>query len=135
MRLLPDAVARPVLERAKARLDALDLYPSPVRIERVRVVVLPLFFRIPPFRRYRGYALWRTILLKCPPGAGASDDLLTHELCHVWQGQHRRWHMVATYLSTRYVRNPYEREAREAVNQTRVAQPAAASATEASAST
>ncbi len=108
-----------MLERAKRRLDTLDLYPAPVRIDRVRIVVLPLFFRIPPFRRFKGYTLWRTILLKFPPGAGASDDLVTHELCHVWQGQQRRWHMLLTYLSTRYERNPYEREARAAASQTR----------------
>ena len=132
MHLLPDAVARPVLERAKARLDTLDLYSEPVRIGGVRILVFPLFFRIPPFRRYTGYALWRTILLRDPPGDGASEDLLTHELCHVWQGQHRRWHMIWIYLVTRYRRNPYEREARWAVSQTRVAQPAATSATAAS---
>jgi hypothetical protein len=131
---LPDGDARPVLERAKARLDALDLYPTPVRIERVRLVVLPLFFRLPLFRRFTGYALWRTILLKHPPGAGASDDLLTHELCHVWQGQHRRWHMLWTYVVTRYDANPYEREARRAVSQTRTAQPTAVSATSVSTS-
>ena len=119
MHRLPDAVARPVLERAKARLDTLGLYAVPVRIGGVRIVVLPLFFRIPPFRRYTGYALWRTILLRHPPAAGASDDLLTHELCHVWQGQHRRWHMLFTYATTRYRDNPYEREARLAVAQTR----------------
>ena len=123
MHRLPDASARPVLERAKARLDTLVLYPAPVRIGGVRIVVLPLFFRIPPFRRYTGYALWRTILLRYPPGEGTSDDLLTHELCHVWQGQHRRWHMLWTYIVTRYGRNPYEREARWAVSQTRAAQP------------
>ena len=58
-----------------------------MRIERVRVVVAPWFFRIPGFRRYHGYAFWRTILLK--RRADVSDDLLTHELCHIWQGQHR----------------------------------------------
>jgi hypothetical protein len=128
MHRLPDASARPVLERAKARLDTLDLYAAPVRTGGVRIVVLPLFFRIPPFRRFKGYTLWRTILLRFPPGEGTSDDLLTHELCHVWQGQQRRWHMLWTYLSTRYRRNPYEREARWAVSQTRPAQPAATSA-------
>ncbi len=74
------------LARAKARLDTLDYYPEPVRIDRVRIRVAPWFFRIPGFRRYHGYAFWRTILLR---SAGASDDLVTHELCHIWQGQHR----------------------------------------------
>jgi hypothetical protein len=85
----------------------------------VRVVVFPRFFRLPKFRRYRGYALWKTILLRHPPGTGASDDLVTHELCHIWQGQHRRWHMLWTYATTRYRENPYEQEAREAVAATR----------------
>jgi hypothetical protein len=110
--------ARERLARAQARLDTLDLYPEPVRIERVRVVVAPWFFRLPRLRRYRGYALWRTILLKLPLEQ-ASDDLLTHELCHIWQGQHRRWHMLWTYATTRYRQNPYEIEAREAVARTR----------------
>ena len=104
------------LERAKARLDRLDYYPEPVRIERVRVVVAPWFFRLPGFRRYSGYALWRTILLK---RADVSDDLLTHELCHVWQGQHRPLHVSFKHLTTRYRRNPYELEARRAVAETR----------------
>jgi len=104
------------LERAKARLDRLDYYPEPVRIERVRIVVTPWFFRLPGFRRYAGYALWRTILLK---RAEASDDLLTHELCHVWQGQNRPVHMSFTHVTTRYRDNPYELEARRAVAETR----------------
>ena len=104
------------LERAKARLDRLDYYPEPVRIERVRIVVAPWFFRLPGFRRYAGYALWRTILLK---RAEASGDLLTHELCHVWQGQHRPVHVSFKHLTTRYRRNPYELEARRAVVETR----------------
>ena len=124
MHRVPDSVAAPVLQRAKGRLDRLDLYPTPVLIDRVRIVVFPLFFRIPPFRRFKGYALWRTILLRFPPAEGASDDLLTHELCHIWQGQHRRWHMLLTYWTTRYAHNPYECQARWAVNQTRT--PAAA---------
>lgn len=107
------------LARAKARLDTLRLYPEPVRLDGVRLVVLPLFFRLPRLRRYKGYALWKTILLRQPPGAGASDDLITHELCHIWQGQHRRWHMLWTYATTRYRENPYEREARQAVTETR----------------
>ena len=87
-----------------------------MRIDRVRVHVAPLFFRLPRMGRYHGYALWRTILLR---RAEASDDLLTHELCHIWQGQHRRWHMLWTYATTRYRENPYEVEARRAVAETR----------------
>jgi hypothetical protein len=117
-----DAMAAPderlalALRRAKARLDRLDYYPRPVRLERVRVVVAPWFFRIPGFRRYSGYALWRTILLKW---RSASDDLVTHELCHIWQMQHRPWHVSFKHLTTRYRRNPYELEARRAVADTR----------------
>ena len=110
---------RAALERGKARLDTLDLYPRPVRLEGVRVVVAPWFFRLPRLRRYQGYALWRTILLRRPVGAGASDDLVTHELCHVWQMQHRPLRVVATYLTTRYRENPFELEARRAVAATR----------------
>jgi hypothetical protein len=104
------------LGRAKARLDRLDLYPRPVRLEPVRVFVWPWFFRLPRLRRYRGYTLRRTILLaqRTP-----SDDLVTHELCHVWQMQHRPWHVTLKHLTTRYRRNPYELEARRAVAETR----------------
>jgi hypothetical protein len=112
----PDVRAR--LERAQARLDPLDLYPRPVQIDGVRVVTLPLFFRLPLLRRYSGYALWRTILLKRPL-AETSDDLLTHELCHVWQMQHRPLHVLWKWATTRYRDNPYEREARRAVAETR----------------
>jgi hypothetical protein len=106
------------LERAKARLDRLDLYPRPVSLEGVRVLTVPWFFRLPYLRRFDGYALWKTILLRRSL-ADTSDDLLTHELCHLWQGQHRRWHQLLTYATTRYERNPYEVEAREAVAATR----------------
>jgi hypothetical protein len=106
---------RTSLERAKRRLGTLDYYPEPVRIERVRVRVAPWFFRIPGFRRYRGYAFWRTILLR---SASASDDLVTHELCHIWQGQHRALHVSWKHLTTRYGSNPYELEARRAVAET-----------------
>ena len=101
--------------RAKARLDTLDYYHQPVRIDRVRLRVAPWFFRIPGFRRYHGYALWRTILLK---SADASDDLVTHELCHIWQAQHRALDSMLKHLTTRYRSNPYEIEARRAVDET-----------------
>ena len=104
------------LERAKARLDRLDLYPTPVRLEGVRVLVTPWFFRLPRLRRYSGYALVRTILLR---RGDSSDDLITHELCHVWQMQQRPLRVPLAYLTTRYTRNPYELEARRAVAQTR----------------
>jgi hypothetical protein len=107
---------RDALARAKARLDTLALYSRPVRTDNVEIRVAPWFFRLPRLRRYRGYALVRTILLR---HADASDDLITHELCHVWQMQHRPLHVIVTYLTTRYRRNPYEVEARRAVESTR----------------
>jgi hypothetical protein len=112
----PPRAPDPRLARAQARLDTLSFYPRPVRMERVRLRVAPWFFRIPGLRRYHGYALIRTILLR---HADASEDLVTHELCHVWQMQHRPAHVVFTYLTTRYRKNPYELEARRAVEQTR----------------
>ena len=113
------AIERAALERARARLDRLALYPRPVEVDRVRIVVAPWFFRLPRLRRYSGYALRRTILLKRPVGEGTSDDLLCHELCHIWQIQHRPIRMPLAYLRYRYRDNPYEREARRAVAETR----------------
>jgi hypothetical protein len=98
-----------------------------VRLDGVRLVVSPAFFRLPKLRRYRGYALFRTILLRDEPTPGRSDDLITHEVCHIWQGQHRKLHMLFTYATTRYRQNPYEREARWAVAATRAAQATAPS--------
>jgi hypothetical protein len=104
------------LERARERLNRLDFYPRPVRIGRVRVVVAPWFFRIPGFRRYHGYALWRTIILR---RSDASENLVTHELCHIWQMQNRPLSVIWAWLTHRYRNNPYEREARRAVDLTR----------------
>jgi hypothetical protein len=103
-----------LLERAKARLDRLPLYPQPVRIERVRTFVWPLLFRLPWFRRFDGYAAWNAIVLREPPGP-ATENLVCHELCHVWQMQHRPLAMPLSYLRTGYAQNPYELEARQAV--------------------
>jgi hypothetical protein len=113
--------ARAALERARARLDTLDLYPRPVRIARVRVVVAPLLFRLPGFRRFDGYATHRVIFLRRPVAADEQDDLVTHELCHVWQMQHRPLAMPLSYLLRGYARNPYEAEARRAAGETRAA--------------
>jgi hypothetical protein len=89
-----------------------------VRIERVRVLVTPWLFRLPWFRRFHGYAAWNAIFLR---GRDlADDDLVTHELCHVWQLQHRPLAMPLSYLRTGYARNPYEAEARRAVAETLV---------------
>jgi hypothetical protein len=104
------------LERAKARLDQLDLYVVPVSLARVRVLVEPRLFRVPGFRRYHGYAFWRTIVVR---DETASEDLLTHELCHVWQAQRRAFAQLWAWALYPYRSNPFEREARAAVAATR----------------
>ena len=109
---------RETLERAKARLDRLSLYPRPVRIERVRLIVWPTLFRLPWFRRFDGYAAWAVIALR-EVALLEQGDLVCHELCHVWQLQHRPLAMPLSYLRTGYARNPFEAEARDAVEATR----------------
>ena len=104
------------LAQAKERLDRLDLYPRPVSLRGVRMLVVPWLFRLPWFRRFDGYALHWTILLR---SGDAADDLLAHELCHVWQMQHHPVRMPLSYLLAGYERNPYEAEARRAVELTR----------------
>ena len=106
------------LVAAKARLDRLAFYPEPVRIEHVRVLVWPCLFRLPWFRRFDGYAAWNTIFLRQAPEQ-AGPDLVCHELCHVWQMQHRPLGMPLSYLYRGYSANPYEVEARAAVDATR----------------
>jgi hypothetical protein len=101
------------LTRAKARLDGLMLYEQPVRIDRVRVVVASGLFRLPWFRRFDAYAMWNLILLRSPELEG-DDELICHELCHVWQMQHRPVRMPLSYLRFGYAENPYEAEARRA---------------------
>jgi hypothetical protein len=102
------------LVAAKARLDRLALYPAPVRIDHVQVLVWPRLFRLPWFNRFDGYAAWNTILLRRPVGE-TDVDLVCHELCHVWQMQHRPLAMPLSYLRSGYERNRYEEEARRAV--------------------
>jgi hypothetical protein len=113
-----NAASRAKLAQAKARLDALDLYPAPVRMRRVRLVSAPWLFRLPWFRRFDGYTMWDLILVRAPV-EDASDDLVCHELCHVWQMQHHPLRMPLSYLARGYVRNPYEVQARRAVALTR----------------
>jgi hypothetical protein len=108
-----------LLGQAKERLDRLDFYPRPVRIERVRIWVVPALFRLPWFRRFDGYAAWNTILLRAEPVDEADDDLITHELCHVWQMQHQPLAMPLSYLRG-YAGNRYEAEAQNAVQLTRL---------------
>ena len=93
----------PALVRAKARLDRLDLYPRPVRLAGVRLVVAPWLFRLPWLRRFDGYATHLVIFVR--DRAHLDDgDLVTHELCHVWQMQHRPLRMPLSYLRG-YARN------------------------------
>jgi hypothetical protein len=109
---------RRALEGAKARLDRLDYYPRPVALRRsVRILTVPWLFALPWFRRFDGYTTWDLILLRAPL-ADVSADLVCHELCHVWQMQHRPVAMPLSYLYRGYAANPYEREARRAVEAT-----------------
>jgi hypothetical protein len=107
---------RAALARAKARLDRLPLYPKPVRIDRVRILVAPLFFRIPGYRRFHGFTLWRTILVRRPE---VSEDLIAHELVHAWQMQHVPLQTTIAWFRYPYRENPFEIEARKAVADTR----------------
>jgi hypothetical protein len=119
-----EADRRGALARAKTRLDRLDLYPAPVDMRGVRLVVAPWLFSVPGFRRFRGYATRHLVLLR---GPSVDDDLVVHELCPVWQLQHRALRVWLSYARpstftrdrTRYRANRYEREARLAVEATR----------------
>jgi hypothetical protein len=111
---------RAALEAAKARLDQLDWYPRPVRLRRtVRILRVPWLFRLPWFSRFDGYTMWDLILLRAPLDE-ASDGLILHELCHVWQMQHKPIAMPLSYVYRGYASNPYELEARLSVDQTSV---------------
>jgi hypothetical protein len=110
--------ARAALRTAADRLATLDWWPEPVRMDHVRVFSAPWLFRLPWFRRFDGYTMWDVILLRMPV-RNAPGDLVTHELCHVWQMQHRPIAMPLSYLRTGYARNPYELEARAAAAATR----------------
>ena len=78
----------------------------------MRILHTPWLFRIPGFRRFTGYEFGPLILIKRPL-AETSDDLIVHELCHVWQSQHRHIRMWLSYLYQGYRNNPHEVEARE----------------------
>ena len=104
-------VERTAVARAKARLDRLDFYPRPVDARHVRILHVPCFFEIPGLRRFRGYELGPLILIRRPLSE-VSDDLIVHELCHVWQSQHRHLRMWLSYLTEGYRENRHEIEAR-----------------------
>lgn len=108
------------IARAKARIDRLDFYPRPVDVRRVRIAHAPWLFRVPGFRRFVGYEFGPLIVIKRPL-ADVSDELIVHELCHVWQHQHKPFGMWLSYLHpTRgYRANPHEVEARAAATLTR----------------
>jgi hypothetical protein len=103
------------LARARRRLATLGLE---VAMRHVRIVHAPWFFRIPGLRRFKGYEVGPLILVARPLEA-VSNDLVTHELCHVWQDQHRRLYMWLSYLWQGYRDNEHEIQAREAAAGTR----------------
>ena len=116
-----ETTKREALARAKERLDRLDLYPRPVSIRRVHIWIAPWLFRLPWFRRFDGYSAHGTILLRSR--AFLEDDApVAHELCHVWQMQHRPIGMPLSYAWS-YAQNPYELQARRAAALTRSASP------------
>ena len=105
--------ARAALTRAKALLDRLTLYGRPVRIDHVRIIPAGWLFRLPWFRRFDGYTTWNLIWLRSNELID-NDELVCHELCHVWQMQHHPVRMPLSYLRFGYAANPYEEEARRA---------------------
>jgi hypothetical protein len=115
---LPTPAERAAIARAKARLDRLSLYPRPVDIRRVRILHTPWLFALPWFRRFDGYEAGPLIFLRHGL-AETSDDLIVHELCHVWQSQHRMIRMALSYLWQGYANNRHEVEARYAATATR----------------
>ncbi len=100
------------------QVRALELYPRPLRMRHVRILHAPWLFRLPGMRRFHGYECGPLILLKRPL-AQVSNDLVVHELCHVWQDQHRRAFMWLSYLWQGYADNEHEVEARYAAAATR----------------
>lgn len=118
------------IERAWRRIEPLALYPRPLDVSRVRIITTPWLFAVPWFRRFDGYTIWSTILLRDHRFV-ADDDLICHELVHVWQGQHewvRLWASYgkpSTFWGNRsgYWENRYEHEARIAVQDTQSAVP------------
>ncbi|MBA3407317.1 MAG: hypothetical protein H0U06_04525 [Solirubrobacterales bacterium] len=111
-------VERRHLARAGRRLATLDFYPAPVKLGRVRALHAPWLFRIPGCRRFVGYEAGPLIFTRDPLDE-VSNDLITHELCHVWQDQHRRMFMWLSYLWQGYRNNRHEIEARAAARRTR----------------
>ena len=122
--LLPPRTAaeRAAITAAKARLDRLRLYPAPVDVRHVRILHVPRLFALPWFRRFDGYEAGPLILLRHPLEA-TSEELVVHELCHVWQSQHRLVRLALSYLWEGYRDNRHEVEARYATEATRAPWP------------
>ncbi|MGA2013673.1 MAG: DUF4157 domain-containing protein [Solirubrobacteraceae bacterium] len=120
-----DASEQTAIARAWRRLEPLALYPRPVDLTRVRIIAAPRLFALPWFRRFDGYTVWSTILLR---RAADRDDeeLIAHELVHVWQGQHEWVRLWMSYVRpstfwgdhSGYWENRYEVQARSAVART-----------------
>jgi hypothetical protein len=117
---------REAITRAWRRLEPLALYPRPIDTRRVRIRTLPWLFVLPWFRRFDGYTIWSMILLRRRLEE-VDEDLITHELVHVWQGQHEWIRLWLSYVRpstfwgnhSGYWENPYELQARSAVAETR----------------
>lgn len=123
--VVQSAPHREAIARAWGRIQHLDLYPRPVDLSRVQILTAPWLFRLPWFRRFDAYTIWSKILLR-DPLLRADEDLLAHELVHVWQGQHEWVRLWLSYLRPStfwgsragYWENRYEVEARSAVART-----------------
>ncbi len=119
------AIETEAIDRAWRRLEPLALYPHPVDLTRVRIRTTAWLFAVPWFRRFDGYTIWSTILLRLPLDR-VDDDLIAHELVHVWQGQHEWVKLWLSYVRpstfwgdrSGYWENPYELQARAAVERT-----------------
>jgi hypothetical protein len=105
------AEERAALASAKQVLDPLGFYPKPVDIRHVRILRLPLLFKLPWYRRFDGYEMGPFIFLRRPI-AENHPSLIAHELCHVWQDQDHRLRMWWSYIRGGYAENPHEIEAR-----------------------
>src|SRR5436305_8622740 len=120
---------RAAIERASRRIRPLALYPRPVDLGAVRILTAPWLFQMPWFRRFDGYTVWSKILLR-DGLEHVDDELITHELVHVWQGQHEWLRLWISYCKpstfwgdrSGYWGNRYELEARCAVARTRARQ-------------
>lgn len=109
---------RSLLAEAHRRLAPLALYPRPLRTGRIRLLSAPWFFAVPGLRRFAGYELGPLLLVRAPLHR-VGVPLVVHELCHVWQHQHRPIRMWLSYLWQGYRLNEHEVEARWAARVTR----------------